>query len=102
MEGWVKGLVAVTCVAVLAALGWWGWSERQRSAAEAAAQAAAERSARVQTMVEEEYREAQQLRECAADLREWQDGDRKVILDRYGDGTVARLRECRSVASSAE
>lgn len=29
MDNWLKALVGATCVAVIAAVGWWGWTEYQ-------------------------------------------------------------------------
>lgn len=97
MDGWFKGLVAVTCAAVLVALGWWGWSERQRSVEQTAAEVAVARAARVQAVAEAEFRVQELRRDCEADLEEWYDGDRAVVLDRYGGETWPRIKECRSL-----
>lgn len=95
MDGWLKGLVAVTCVAVLAAIGWWGWSEWQdRRAQEVAAQEAIEAAS--------EYRRQMRVQECLDDLIVWQNGDRNDIREKYGTAQAGTAMEaCKDTLRAA-
>lgn len=108
MDGWLKGLVAVTCLAVLGAIGWWLWSERQMAiAAEVAAHAEAAATARAEAALRQEADRAaeaalererlQQVQECVEDLAEWEDGDRSRIMEKYHPHVVTSLDNCRQL-----
>lgn len=60
MDGWLKGLVALTCVALLVAISVWGWSQWQGSEWQAAREQAAdaEEQARVDRILDEWAAEA--------------------------------------------
>lgn len=55
MDGWFKALVSVTCVAVLLAVAWWGWSEWRGSEwrAEMQTNEAAARDARASQILDD-------------------------------------------------
>ena len=90
MPGWLRGLVAVTCLAVLAAVSWWGWSE-WRSASERAEAARLEEEGRpLRGMLES----ASRFNECADMVRSWDDGDRGAIEARYGSGAEEAVDRC--------
>lgn len=99
MGGWLKGLIATTCAAVLAALGWWGWSEwRSAEGRTEVAQAEADADRFNKELENEQFRQ-----ECRADVAAWDAGDRAAVIRKFGDAAERIIEECRYlIAAPAE
>lgn len=91
MDGWLKALVAATCVVLLAATGWWGWREWDAAGVRAAEAESAERLARW----EEAALRDRQREECEAALGAW-DGDQQAVVEaEFGEYADAYIESCR-------
>lgn len=93
MDGWLKGLVAVTCVAVLAALLWWGWREWRAAAKQAAAALLEAEEEAAKSRAEWEGLQA----ECEAEIGAWDSGDRDALAARLGSYAEDRIERCRRI-----
>lgn len=91
MDGWFKGLIAVTCAAVLAAVGWWGWSEWNAAAERESAQAEAEEAQQVAVQA----RSAAMRADCEARIAAWDAGNRQGLIDEYGRFAEDVVTDCR-------
>lgn len=101
MDGWLKWLVAITCLAVLGAIGWWIWSDRQEAiAAEVAARRAAI-ATEVAAQADLDRRRARQVEECRDDLAAWDRGDRAAVLEKYNPRVVTALDNCRALVGGS-
>ncbi|WP_210526386.1 hypothetical protein [Rubellimicrobium arenae] len=91
VDTWLKTLVAATCVAVLAATGWWGWTEWAAAQEQAAVM---EREARL-SRLEANERVQQHLVECRARVAAWDEGLRAPLIREFGTSADQIVENCR-------
>ena len=91
MSSWLKALNAATCVAMLAAAGWWGWSEV------IAAQP------RIVLLVDPAEAEevlrgvAEWQNECQAAVDAWDRGERPSVAGQIGRVAPDVVERCRGI-----
>lgn len=91
MPGWLKGLVAVTCAAVLVAVAWWGWSEWGAAQDQEAARVAAEQAELLET--QENWAILQD--ECQGKIDAWDGGRRDDLVETFGRYAEEQVERCR-------
>lgn len=87
MDGWLKGLVAAACVAVIAGVGIYGVTEIRRAEKAQAAEEAAARLAAQET--------DRRVHECRHFLQAWNAGDRGPAERRFGSRADDTMDACR-------
>jgi hypothetical protein len=90
MDPWLKALNVLACAAVLAASGWWGWSQWQAGRPGAAMVEPAAVEAVLADL-------AAWQDECQAIVEAWDRGERPELVDQLGPSVVARVERCRSI-----
>jgi gamma-glutamyl:cysteine ligase YbdK (ATP-grasp superfamily) len=94
MDGWLK-LIALACVAVVAATGWWSWRDWKAAAQrEAAALLEAEHQA---AKTEAEWQGLQV--QCEAEVVAWDSGNRAALTGRLGSYAEDRIERCRGIVT---
>ncbi len=84
-------LNAIACVAVLSAVGWWGWSEWRGAQTQLVLLADL-------TEVEEVLRGlAEWQDECQAVVDAWDDSTRPDLIDPLGPSALAQVERCRAI-----
>ncbi len=91
MDTWLKALNAATCVAVLAAVGWWGWSEWRATQPQGMAPVdRAEVEAVLPGMAEWQN-------ECQAAIEAWDRGERPDLVEQIGTVAADIVERCRAI-----
>lgn len=83
----MKPLVVVTCIAVILATGWYGFSEWSDA-----------RDAAKKARIEAEVRSSSLRRDCKRDVTDWDAGRKDRIIARFGESVADRIiSDCRYV-----
>ncbi len=91
MDSRLATLNAATCVAVLLAVGWWGWSEWQAAQPRLVLMADP-------AEVEEVLRGVAEWQdECQAILDAWDSGERPDLVDQIGTVAADTVERCRGI-----
>lgn len=89
----LKLLNAVTCLAVLTAVGWWGWSEWRAAQPQLVPMAAPAK-------VEEVLRGVASWQDaCQAVVDAWDRGERPDLAGQLGPSAAAQVERCRRIVS---
>lgn len=97
MDGF-KLLVGAACVAVIGAVGWWGYGELKASQVRAQNEAVAWRA----EFDKKREREAETLRQCIEITEAWSLGDKGPAVKLYGDMAEGVIDGCRGTIEIAE
>ncbi len=87
----MKPLVVIACLVIIAAGGWYGWSEwqaAQRASEQAAEEAEYERR-------QESFERERRRNECSKQIADWDDGNRRSLIQDYGDYAENIVDNCR-------
>lgn len=91
MDGWFKTLVATTCIAVMAAIGWYGYGEIEK-AKHAAEKAHIEARANV-------INQQRERANCERILTAWDAGDRAPADNEFGSFVDSGVNICRTIVA---
>ena len=97
MGGWSTAVLAVICATVLAAIGWWGWSE-WRAAVDRAEAARIEAEQAEQEVARQDL--ARLVSECRARIEAWDGGQREALAEEFGSYAEGSVEQCRDFVAS--
>lgn len=92
MDPWLKALNVLACAAVLAASGWWVWSQWRAGRPGAAMVEPAAVEAALAGL-------AAWQDECQAIVEAWDRGERPELVDELGPAAAERVARCRDIVT---